>query len=271
MGTVLSISPRDRKMVVYTDSNNTQPGTGFSLNTFNYSEHLNNVKNKDKVTNHGSNLNNNNHHLDAKHNILNSHNNSNNGHHNGLKKSSIFINALNLGKHFSVSSKKKNKNQEKDKEKDTNKSKRSPLVSINNLVDNNKNIQKSLSCYNLKSGITTNNIEVVKNLNRNITQEIQAKDEDETLFKRHDKSNHPTITLSKPTVPPPVPPKPTILLSKNSIRPSCNGFLSQQNNLKNGITLTNALVTNGVTKTGPYSPTSTHRKTVIQVSLDLIQ
>ncbi|RWS07869.1 cyclin-dependent kinase 5 activator 1-like protein [Dinothrombium tinctorium] len=220
MGTVLSISPRDRKMVVYTETttpaNNHQTANGFTLNTF--AEHLNNVKNKEK----NSTISN------EKHNLLNGHNNV--ASHHGFKKHSIFISALNLGKHFSVSNRKKSKNQEKEKPI------RPPLENINNLVDNNKNIQKSLSCYNLKSGVTTNNIE-------------------------------PIITISKP-VAPPLPPKPAILLSKNTIRPSCNAFpptnsSSLLTGLKNGISLTNAAT---VKPTTTQSPQSNQKKTVIQAS-----
>jgi hypothetical protein len=115
------------------------------------------------------------------------------------------------------------------------------LDSINNYGDNNnKNIQKSLSCYNLKSGVTTNNIELVKNVNKNIELSQASGQTDKQLA-------------------PPLPPKPTILLSKNSIRPSANGFAA---GLKNGITLTNT-VPNISTQ---VSPTSNQRKTVIQVS-----
>ncbi|RWS31218.1 cyclin-dependent kinase 5 activator 1-like protein [Leptotrombidium deliense] len=218
MGTVLSISPRDRKMVVYTDTQ--QATNGFTLNTF--AEHLNNVKNKEKNSNV------------EKHAMFGGH--TNNASH-GLKKHSIFISALNLGKHFSVSSKKKNKNQDKEKQN------RPPLETINNFVDNNnKNIQKSLSCYNLKSGVTTNNIEVVKNLSKDI-------------------ANSP--------VAPPLPPKPAILLSKNSIRPSCAPFPSSKNassllvGLKSGISLTNTVTV----KPQIQSPQNNQqKKTVIQAS-----
>ncbi len=244
MGTVLSISPRDRKIVMYNDTT-IEPNNGFNLNAFNYSDHLNNLKNKDK--NFSSRIDNKNF---FNHNHSHNNNNNNNQSHGGLKKSLGFINALHLGKHFSVNRDKKkmekNKNQIQQQNINNNKN-RPPLESINNFSDNNnKNIQKSLSCYNLKSGITSNNIELVKNVNKDISQQAV---------------NQHQISIGKP-VAPPLPPKPTILLSKNVIRPSCNIFLSNQTNLKNGITLTN----NVSAVSTQVSPTSNQRKTVIQVS-----
>jgi cyclin-dependent kinase 5 activator 1 len=244
MGTVLSISPRDRKIVMYNDTT-IEPNNGFNLNAFNYSDHLNNLKNKDK--NFSSRIDNKNF---FNHNHSHNNNNNNNQSHGGLKKSLGFINALHLGKHFSVNRDKKkmekNKNQIQQQNINNNKN-RPPLESINNFSDNNnKNIQKSLSCYNLKSGITSNNIELVKNVNKDISQQAV---------------NQHQISIGKPVAPPP-PPKPTILLSKNVIRPSCNIFLSNQTNLKNGITLTN----NVSAVSTQVSPTSNQRKTVIQAS-----
>lgn len=97
-------------------------------------------------------------------------------HHHGLKKSLGFINALHLGKHFGFGKEKKNK---------LNKHDLSGQQSLNNTtkvlnqreedkcnagssVPLRNGIQKSLSCYNLKSGTTTSNIEIVKNINKNI-------------------------------------------------------------------------------------------------------
>jgi len=229
---------------MYNDST-IEANNGFNLNAFNYTEHLNNAKNKDK-NNFSSNIENNKNVFNHNHShniVTNNNSNHNNQSHGGLKKSLGFINALHLGRHFNINRDKKklekNKNQLQQQNINNN---RQPLDSINNFCDNNnKNIQKSLSCYNLKSGITTNNIELVKNINKDVSQAPN----------QHQVSDKP--------VAPPLPPKPTILLSKNSIRPSTQGFNS---GLKNGITLTN----NVSAVSTQVSPTSNQRKTVIQAS-----
>ena len=219
---------------MFNDSN-IEPSNGFSLNVFGCSEHLNNVKNKDinLLANVENNKNLFNHNHNHNNNINNNNNNNVNSHHNhgGLKKSLGFINALHLGRHFNIYREKK---KEKNKNQMLQQNNRQQSDSINNMTDN-KNIQKSLSCYNLKSGMTTNNIEIVKNVNR-----------------------HTGVTDKQ--VAPPLPPKPTILLSKNSIRPSCNGFAAGP---KNGITLTNTVPAVST----QISPTSNSRKTVIQVRI----
>lgn len=229
MGAVLSISPRDRKIVMYND-NAIGPTNGFTLNSFSYKDHF---KKKDKIISTN---------LDNK-NVFNNHQNHQNhqSHHGGLKKSLGFINALHLGKHFSI-------NREKRKaEKNKNLINQQKNQQTNDLVNNNSknNIQKSLSCYNLKSGTTTNNIEIVKNINKDI-----PKDTPPPIHQ---------LTIGKSFAPPPLPPKPTILLSKNSIRPS-NGFITgHQIKIKNAISLTNNVSTQ-------ISPNGNQRKTVIQVS-----
>ena len=233
---------------MYNDST-IEANNGFNLNAFTYTEHLNNVKNREKNNCFASNLENNknlfNH--NHSHNMVTNNSNHNNTNHNnnqshgGLKKSLNFINALHLGRHFNINRDKKKLEKNKNllqQQNINNNQNRQPLDTINNYCDNNnKNIQKSLSCYNLKQGITSNNIELVKNVNKDIS----------------------LAPINEKPVAPPLPPKPTILLSKNSIRPSCNGFTS---GLKNGITLTN----NVSAVSTQVSPTSNQRKTVIQVS-----
>lgn len=150
MGTVLSFSPRDRKPQSYSE-----------YNLYSY-EQLNNAKNNQHTTkvlqdrtmttttttttaghlhqhhhhhphhhhhHHLGNLNNNNNN--------NTVNNQNHQNHN-IKKHTLFINALSW-KHFNVSTKKK---AEKTKSAAVS---RAPLEP----VDPNKNVHKSLSCYNL--------------------------------------------------------------------------------------------------------------------------
>ncbi|XP_076348726.1 cyclin-dependent kinase 5 activator 1-like [Tachypleus tridentatus] len=109
-----------------------------------------------------------------------------NGH---FKKHSLFINAL-TWKHISVPGKRKN-----DKNKST--TSRHPLDNIDSLVNNNKNIQKSLSCYNLKNS----NIGSVDVANKNYNN-----------FQK--------------VVPPPLPPKPPVLSGHNLVRPAPPGALT---------------------------------------------
>ncbi|XP_076360945.1 cyclin-dependent kinase 5 activator 1-like [Tachypleus tridentatus] len=141
------------------------PKPAFDEYSSNY-EQLNNVKNKEK-------------HFEKTH--ANEH-----GH---FKKHSLFINAL-TWKHISVSGKKKS-------EKNKNTSYRHPLDKIDSLMDNNKNIQKSLSCYNLKC----NNIGSAE------------------LVARSNNSFHKVA-------PPPLPPKLTVLSGHNLIRPAPPGSLT---------------------------------------------
>ncbi|XP_013779090.1 cyclin-dependent kinase 5 activator 1-like [Limulus polyphemus] len=109
--------------------------------------------------------------------------------HGHFKKHSLFINAL-TWKHISVPGKKKS-------EKNKNTSSRHPLDNIDSLVDNNKNIQKSLSCYNLKC----NNVGSAE------------------LVAKGDNSFHKVA-------PPPLPPKPTVLSGHNLVRPAPPGALA---------------------------------------------
>lgn len=121
-------------------------------------------------------------------------NNTANHHHGlGLKKSLGFINALHLGKHFGWGKEKKNK---------VNKHDLSGQQSLNNTKMNHQRmeagnestttsstrncIQKSLSCYNLKSGTTTTNIEIVKNINKNIN--AVSHDSDESINNNNNNS-----------------------------------------------------------------------------------
>ncbi|XP_022235846.1 cyclin-dependent kinase 5 activator 1-like [Limulus polyphemus] len=139
----------------------------YKVNHFNQ-EQLNNFKNKEKS-------------LEK---IMNSnmHNNV-----NQTKRHSLFINALNW-KNFNVSGKKKT-------DKNKNFTSRHHLDNMDSLVDNNKNIQKSLSCYNLKTR-TVSPLDLF--VNNNIEEEK----------KRFQKNG------------PPLPPKPTtVLTAHNLIRP----------------------------------------------------
>ncbi|XP_053653931.1 cyclin-dependent kinase 5 activator 1 [Cherax quadricarinatus] len=116
MGTVLSFSPREQKPY-YGD---------YTLNNHNY-ETLNNVRNKEKV------INNENANILSEKNALE----------RNFKKHSLFINALSW-KRFSNTNKKKLDNKNK------NLTLRQPLDNIHPFIDNNKNIQKALSCYNIR-------------------------------------------------------------------------------------------------------------------------
>ncbi|MPC21946.1 Cyclin-dependent kinase 5 activator 1 [Portunus trituberculatus] len=118
MGTVLSFSPREQKPY-YGD---------YTLNNHTY-EAINNVRNKEKaaaVNNENAN-------------ILN----ERNALERNFKKHSLFINALSW-KRFSNTNKKKLDNKNK------NLALRQPLDNIHPFIDNNKNIQKALSCYNIR-------------------------------------------------------------------------------------------------------------------------
>ena len=117
MGTVLSFSPREQKPY-YGD---------YTLNNHNY-ETLNNVKNREKIVNNEN------------ANILN----EKNALERNFKKHSLFINALSW-KRFSSTNKKKLDNKNKN-----NLALRQPLDNIHPFIDNNKNIQKALSCYNIR-------------------------------------------------------------------------------------------------------------------------
>ncbi len=151
MGTVLSFSPKPRKPL-YEDIN---------LNNFNY-EILNNAKN---------------HHHNATKILQNqtTNNNPKDTKEKSLKKHSIFISALSW-KRFNVNSK-KNKEKEKNLIKWTN---RLPGRIDNNLssdVENNnvkQPFQKSISCYNLKSGQPNDNIVLKNNNNNNIVRRLPS-------------------------------------------------------------------------------------------------
>ncbi|KAK4313425.1 hypothetical protein Pmani_015234 [Petrolisthes manimaculis] len=116
MGTVLSFSPREQKPY-YGD---------YTLNNHNY-ETLNNVRNKERA------VNNENANILSEKNALE----------RNFKKHSLFINALSW-KRFSSTNKKKLDNKNK------NLALRQPLDNIHPFIDNNKNIQKALSCYNIR-------------------------------------------------------------------------------------------------------------------------
>ncbi|XP_022242826.1 cyclin-dependent kinase 5 activator 1-like [Limulus polyphemus] len=165
MGTVLSVSPRERRTV----------SGDYRVNNLNQ-EQLNNVRNKERNLQKVLNTNINN-------------NNSNNMNQN--KKHAMLINALNW-KNFSVSGKKK-------AEKNKNINSRPHLDGVESLVDNNKNIEKSLTCYSLK----TNAVSPVDLLVR--------------------KNIQPDIKRISRNDPPPLPPRPTtVLTTHNLIRPMYN-------------------------------------------------
>ncbi|CAL7947782.1 cdk5 activator-like protein isoform X1 [Xylocopa sonorina] len=146
MGTVLSLSPRDRRGSVYPPAGHQHPAD-FTLNNFNY-EQLNNAKNRENKsgvatvapappTNHPPTNNN-----SLQNNNINLNNNDNariisekNALEKNLKKHSLFINAL-TWKRFSTS----NNNKKKLDNKNKNIGFRQPLDNIP-IVDKNKNIQ----------------------------------------------------------------------------------------------------------------------------------
>ncbi|XP_076327913.1 cyclin-dependent kinase 5 activator 1-like [Tachypleus tridentatus] len=166
MGTVLSVAPREQRPVY----------KGHKVNQFNQ-EQLSSFKNKEnsleKITDNN---------IDK--NI------------NQTKRHSLFINALNW-KNCNVSGKKKTE--------DKTFTFRHRLDNMESLVDNNKNIQKSLSCYNLKTrSVSPPDLFV----NNNIEQE-----------KKQVQKNGP-----------PLPPKPTsVLTAHNLIRPM---YYSRQQGLE---------------------------------------
>ncbi|XP_015922909.1 cyclin-dependent kinase 5 activator 1-like [Parasteatoda tepidariorum] len=201
MGTVLSISPRDRK-----------PTYGeFTHNGFNY-EQLNNAKMKEKNGNIVDNL--------------------NHTHNSNFKKHSLFINALSWKTLTSSTRRKLDKNKN---------SSRQPLDNLNNVVDNKKNIQKSVSCYNLKTSTVAALDVVVRNT---------AVGGD-----RHHK------------MPPSLPPsKPSVLAAHNLVRPlishiSGSSHKSHNQHYHHGASLNVNSKGNSV-----ISPSQQHKKTVIQAS-----
>lgn len=264
MGTVLS--HQDRKMVVYNSDTAGLPQAAFNLNTYNYAEQLNNVKNKERnVT------------CNDKATLLATSGQTNNGN-SGHKKHSILINVLNVGKHFSVNRKKEKEKNRKEKERQLaaqqlqlqlRTTDKPPTIQLNNAIDSNKNISKSMSCYNLKSGTTTDNIELVKNLSRDVAGINSPTISQMKLENAENQSRRALAAgaiIGKP-IAPPLPPKPTILLCKNSIKPidghSYHNQTSTTQVIKNGITLTSASFGQQAIAS---SPSSSHRKTVIQVS-----
>lgn len=136
MGTVLSFSPREQKPY-YGD---------YTLNNHNY-EALNNTRNREKI------INNENANILSEKNALDR---------NAYKKHSLFINALSW-KRFASTNKKKIDNRNKN-----NLSLRQPLDNIHPFIDNNKNIQKALSCYNIRPS-SVGQLDLVRNNNHTHT------------------------------------------------------------------------------------------------------
>lgn len=130
MGTVLSLSPRERRPI-YT----TAAAAELALNNISY-EQLNNVKNKSVVVANNANTHHNNHLDNA--NIIS----EKNALEKNFKKHSLFINALSW-KRFSTTNNNKKKLDNKNKNLTAI---RQPLVgNIHTIVDKNKNIEKT--CY----------------------------------------------------------------------------------------------------------------------------
>lgn len=188
MGTVLSFSPRDRKPL-YGDC---------TLNNFSY-EQLHNAKNKEKNNESISKAN------ESKQQTANCDSKN-------FRKHSLFINALSW-KRFSVSSKKKNA----DKNNKGSNAGRQPLDNLQPfVVDNNKNIQKSVSCYNLKSSVIGGTLDVVKNNNNVVENNKQASS-----------GKKPTLSLISSQKPSPT--KKTVIQASTSELLKCLGeFLSRR-------------------------------------------
>lgn len=130
MGTVLSLSPRERRPI-YT----TAAAAELALNNISY-EQLNNVKNKSVVVANNANTHHNNHLDNA--NIIS----EKNALEKNFKKHSLFINALSW-KRFSTANNNKKKLDNKNKNLTAI---RQPLVgNLHTIVDKNKNIEKT--CY----------------------------------------------------------------------------------------------------------------------------
>ncbi|KAJ6225679.1 hypothetical protein RDWZM_004224 [Blomia tropicalis] len=200
MGAVLSLQG-DRKVVIYSDAN-IEPSTAFGGKVYNTGNGVTNVHASKSIFGHSSNSKHfklgqslfGSHHTytqhnhpplnevtvipnEATHHNYHTNNNNNNHHHHGLKKSLGFINALHLGRHFGFGKEKKNKHNKHDLtgQQSLNNVKSSKCQNggkqeIDSSTTMNR-IQKSLSCYNLKSGTTTTNIEIVKNINKNMIHE----------------------------------------------------------------------------------------------------
>jgi len=325
MGSALSISPRDRKVIIYNGDPMMAPtqafantGSGGGGNGYDH-QHLSNLKNQRQPT-----IKENNGVGDGQYQVNYNHNNS------STKKSStnLIISALNLGKHFSVSRKKEKEKSKKEKAaakeaaavaaravaaaaiaesaaaSATNAANSNLILMNDHHQDNydnysnknNMNMSKSLSCYNLKSGTTTNNIEVVKNLSRKLevaslnNQSANQPNSTTSVGTATDTlSNNGSITLTNTntttnptnygsdTVGPPLPPKPTILMSSSSIKPITESQPVNTTSIgshRSAITLTSASLAPPLpphqTSVAPLSltasPSTTHRKTVIQVS-----
>ena len=210
MGAVLSLQG-DRKVVIYSDSN-LEPNTAFGNDRSYYNQfqvHGNGHQSNRSFFGHSSNSKNfklanalfggTHHHNHQQQNQNQSKSNRTAKevtkvtphhtyhNHHGLKS---FINALHLGKHFGFGKEKKTKHKH-------DLTWHQPLNNINNglngkLYNNKENkenscvirngIQKSLSCYNLKSGTTTSNIEIVKNINKNVVYQEENNNNNVTKY-----------------------------------------------------------------------------------------
>lgn len=226
MGTVLSLSPRNRK--VYGDTQFNQ--------AYNYAEQLNNVKNKQQEAL-----------------LINNQSSVTIGH---AKKNNFLISALNVGKHFSLSRKREKERCKKEKAAQAAAAQQAAQERRAS-TDSNKNISKSLSCYNLKSGTTTDNIEIVKNLSRDLALATLS----ETSRDAYPKS----MPFKPPPLPPALPPKSALLVPRQPVKP-IDAVMPQQQQItmRPAITLTSAALAPSAQPL-TSSPSTTHRKTVIQV------
>ncbi|XP_069175988.1 cyclin-dependent kinase 5 activator 1 [Procambarus clarkii] len=226
MGTVLSFSPREQKPY-YGD---------YTLNNHNY-ETLNNVRNKEKV------VNNENANILSEKNALE----------RNFKKHSLFINALSW-KRFSNTNKKKLDNKNK------NLTLRQPLDNIHPFIDNNKNIQKALSCYNIRPS-SMGQLDLVRVNNNNAHTPTEKLPPKATLTSAPSTHTHDLRNALVPSRPPPHhqhhKPQHQQQQHPSQLGPVLAPSLSTSSSISSGGCASNATTPTGV------SPT---KKTVIQAS-----
>lgn len=230
MGTVLSFSPREQK-----------PYYGeLTLNNQNY-ENLNNARNKEKA------INNENANILSEKNALD----------RNLKKHSLFINALSW-KRFSSTNKKKLDNKNKN-----NLSLRQPLDNIHPFIDNNKNIQKALSCYNIRPS-SVGHLDVVRANNNHTQSPTQKLPPKAILTSLNQPSEVRGSHLSSRPVNPPQPPQQLVTSSQHKKKSSNSQSLGPA-------VVSSSIPPTTTTSIAPLAPLNTNRisptrKTVIQAS-----
>lgn len=251
MGTILSLSLRDQKMSLWNEPNR-QPLNGFHYKNYQFQERYNNLKNKEKDWSKNKQI--------------------NGGPHHYVKKSS-FINlcSINLGKHFIMNGKKKQSkrdiNLEKSKDSSTFNQKFYSHFDQNNcFLDKNCNLVKSFSCYNLKSEVIIHNLDKVHHTTQPASLSFNNQNNVKKVKKEeYVKKFQPLVGqvqysfIIKKSLPPPLPPKPSFLMSRNTIRPVETKPARIPKFYKNGITLT---------RKGSHlvSSTRSERKIIVQVS-----